>query len=82
MVVSDSEINVAMYHKGKIAAMASVNNDLWKSIFDHLEAMNITLKLYWVPGHLDTKVPKSRVSVGDVFFALNYCADKFADAGA
>jgi len=64
------------------AALKSVNNDLWKSIFAHVDATNITLQIYWVPGHLDTKVPQSRVRVEDVFFALNFCADKFADAAA
>jgi len=81
-VVSDSFVNVDMYHKGKLAALKSVNSDLWKAVFAHVEVMNIRLQIYWVPGHLDTKVIKSRVRVEDIFFALNFCADKFADQAA
>ena len=37
---------------------------------------------FWVPSHLDKKVPKRKIHVPDVFFGLNFCADKLADVAA
>ena len=81
-VVSDSDVNIGMYYRGKLAAIASVNGDLWKLIFQHLEQYAIQLKLFWVPGHLDTAVPKSKKHVPDIFFAVNHVADRFASIAA
>jgi len=81
-IVSDSELNVNLFAKTKYHACSSINGDLWRAIYDHLERKPITLKLYWVPGHLDTTVAKVKTRVPDVHFLLNHCADHFADRAA
>ena len=77
-IVSDSEINVAMFYKARSIALGSTNGDLWRTLFGHLDSKPISLKLYWVPGHLDTDTSKAKGHVPDVHFALNHCADHFA----
>jgi hypothetical protein len=81
-IVSDSEVNVNLFAKTKHHACSSINGDLWRAIFEHLETKPITLKLYWVPGHLDKTVAKAKSRVPDVHFLLNHCADHFADRAA
>lgn len=82
LIVSDSDVNVALYYKGKHSACSSINGDLWRLIFAHLETTSVVLKLFWVPGHLDTSVAKVRTRVPDIHFALNHAADHFADKAA
>jgi len=81
-IVSDSELNVNLYAKTKFHACSSINGDLWRAIYHHIESKPITLKLYWVPGHLDTTVAKVKTRVPDVHFLLNHSADHFADRAA
>ena len=48
------------------------------ALFSYLDTKPIVLRLYWVPGHLDTDTSKAKGHVHDVHFALNHCADHFA----
>jgi hypothetical protein len=77
-IVSDSEINVSLFYKKRRDALGSANGELWRLIFQNLDDKPLTLKLYWVPGHLDTDVSKVKEPVPDVHFALNFLADHFA----
>ena len=36
-IVSDSEINVAMFYKTRNIALGSTNGDLWRTLFFHLD---------------------------------------------
>ena len=81
MIVSDSEVNVNIFHKSKNSrshALGSTNGDLWKQIFDSLDSKALDFSLFWVPGHLDSDVSKVRTSVPGYLFALNHIADAFA----
>ena len=81
-IVSDSKINVDMYYQPRAEALASTNSDLWRLLFQQLDAKPIVFKLFWVPGHLDTKPLKVPRHVPDVSFALNHAADFFASKAA
>jgi hypothetical protein len=80
--VSDSKINVDMYYQPRDVALSSVNADLWRQLYRQLDTKSLVLKLFWVPGHLDTKPLKNPRHIPDVFFALNHAADFFADKAA
>jgi hypothetical protein len=81
-IVSDSKINVDMYYQPRAIALASANSDLWRLLYHQLDTKSLVLKLFWVPGHLDTKPLKIPRHVPDVFFALNHAADYLADKAA
>ena len=53
MIVSDSVINVDIFHKTRKAALGSSNGVLWKIIYDHIDRKSLRVRLFWVPGHLD-----------------------------
>merc|ERR1712216_778614 len=80
-ILSDSKVNVDLYGKSRASALASTNGDLWLDIFRHIDAKSLESQLKWIPGHLDTKASE-RHAYSDFEFALNYYADKLADAAA
>ena len=80
IVVSDSKVNVDLFRKGKYPAMASTNGDLWQIMFDVLERNQVTIRLHWIQGHLDTVEAKKWFP--PIWFALNHAADFFANIAA
>ena len=81
-IVSDSKRNVDMFYQPRAEALASTSSDLWRLLFQQLDAKPMVFKLYWVPGHLATTPLKVPRHIPDVFFALNHAADFFASKAA
>ena len=81
-VVSDSKINVDLFGRGRNACLVSANSDPWRHMFENVDSKSLTLRLFWVPVHLDKTVAKIQRRVPDVHFAFNCAADKLADEAA
>jgi hypothetical protein len=67
------------YNNGELAAKNSANCDLFKLVFQEIKEKNLSIKVTWMPSHLDKVDPAEwpeDVSSFDVF--SNGIADKFA----
>ena len=79
-IVSDSLVNINLFHRGKTHALASTNGDLWVGVFKEIENKCLDITIKWIQGHLDTK--DGTKWFPPLWCALNDGADMFANIAA
>ena len=78
--VSDSKVNIDLFYSGKERCLSSSNGDLWELAFKAIELKELNIRIRFVPGHTDTKMPILDYPLRDKL--LNIAADELATRAA
>jgi len=60
LFITDNKPFCDTFHNGKEAAKSNSNADLYNILFQNIESKNITLRVRWMPSHLDEHPEKEK----------------------